>query len=202
MSINGVSASTLNGDRAASSDGVDDFGTADGPQDLPENETFGVAMVVSGTDKTDNSNFIGAIDGSAEFQVIDIDFFDSSNGELFIGLTDNAGNKLQSESTDNVMDGARHLICVNKVADTGIGPVEIYVDDMNVDIATVVNDDGFDHTNYSMGSDMAFFSRSSNGTIVNQKALNMPFIEFNEEPYSPLERQALKRRVDAIPSVP
>jgi hypothetical protein len=198
MSINGVSASTLNGSRTASSDGVDDVGLADGPQDLPENETFGVAMVVAGTDKTDGSVFSGVISSNVVFNLNDTDFDDSSNGEPFLGLEDATNRQLFIESTVDVMDSTAHLFVINKLANSGTGAVEIFVDDMSADTATVVRDQGFSHTDYSASKDMVFFAANIE-SVDNHKAFDTPFIEFNEEPYSQQDRLDLLRRAPGVP---
>jgi hypothetical protein len=198
MSINGVSASTLNGDRAPLSDGVDDVGLADGPQTLPENEKFGVAMVVAGTDKTDNTRFFGVRNPNSAFQLTDADFRDSSNGEPFLILQDSNDDRLTFESTVNIMDSTSHLLVVNKLANSGAGAVKMFIDDMSADTATIEIDQGFSHTDYSVSRDVAFFSRNNVGTIDSFKAFDLPFIEFNEQPYSQQDRLDLKQRAPGL----
>jgi hypothetical protein len=198
MSINGVSASTLNGARAASSDGVDDFGLADGPQDLAQNETFGVAMVIAGTDKTDNTNFFGIREPSPAFQIIDADFSDDKTGQPLLFLDDGTGDRLAIESTVNVMDSNAHLITMNKLANSGAGAVKMFVDDMTTDTATIVFDEGFDHANYTASQSMRFFARANVGDIDAHKAFNTTFIEFNEQPYSQQDRLDLKQRAPGL----
>jgi hypothetical protein len=196
MSINGVSASTLNGARAASSDGVDDFGSANSPEDLPgQSDSFGVAFTVLSNDTTDNSTIFGARDNNGVlFQVTDSNAFDNSNGQPFLGLIDKLGNALLVESTQSITDNAAHLVVINKQADTGPGAAEIFIDDMEVDTAVIRTDGGFSSADYKNTEDMVFFARSLEGTTSDFKSLDTTFIEFKESPYSPLERQALKRR--------
>jgi hypothetical protein len=205
MSIDGVSASTLNGARTASSDGVDDFGTADGPQDLPEQEQFGVAMVINSSDQTDISSVFGATGGQNNFptfSVSDSDALDNATGELRFVLKDNNNNILNVETVGKIYDGQTRLVVINKTANTA-SDISIYVGDMTTQAAVNVNNaEPFDHTNYANTTQMGFFANNKLGSQSGFKALDLPFIEFNEQPYSPLERQALKRRVDAIPSVP
>jgi hypothetical protein len=201
MSITGVSASTLNGDRAASSDGVDDFGLADGPQDLPERETFGVAMVINSTDQTDLSSVCGSTDGANNFpafQVDDSNAADTSTGELRIAIKDNNDNALNVETVGKIYDGQTRLIAINKTADTA-SSISIYVGDMTTQAAVNVNTaQSFDHTNYSNSTQMGFFALDKLGSQVNFKSLDMPFIEFNEKPYSQQDRLDLKQRAPGL----
>jgi hypothetical protein len=199
MSINGVSASTLNGDRAASSDGVDDFGLADGPQQTITQNTYGIAFVVNSSDTTDLTNFMATNGSGGAFNLSDSDFDDGSNGELKLKMDDNNGNDIDVESTQVICDGNTHLICVNKRGDSG-SQIEFYIDDMQNAATTTVhnNDPGFDSQNKNIGADMGFFCVNSQGNQGNFKALDMPFIEFKESPYSSTERQNLKQRVPGL----
>jgi hypothetical protein len=201
MSINGVSASTLNGARAASSDGVDDFGLADGPQDLPQNETFGFSMVINDSTPQDNADVFGAGGGNNNFQVIDTDFNDGTLGELFINLTDGNGNAIAIETKADAIDGDTHLVVFSKRGGS-VSDLTVYIDDMTTPVsADTVANAPFDHTKYSNADDMAFFAENTPSGVRRFNEATLAFVEFNEEPYSPLERQALKRRVDAIPTV-
>jgi hypothetical protein len=201
MSINGVSASTLNGDRAASSDGVDDFGLADAPQDLPEQETFGIAMVINSTDQKDISSVFASTDGANNFptfSVSDSDAADNSTGELRVVLKDNNNNRLNVETAGKIYDGQTRLIVINKAADTASG-ISIFVGDMTTQAAVNVNAaQSFDHTNYSNDTQMGFFANNKLGSQVGFKALDLPFIEFNEKPYSQQDRLDLKQRAPGL----
>jgi hypothetical protein len=201
MSINGVSASTLNGDRAASSDGVDDVGLADGPQDLPENETFGVAMVINSPDPRDLTNVLGSNDGAngfPSFQFSDSNANDNSTGELRVVVKDSNNNTLNVETAGKIYDGQTRLIAINKTANTASG-ISIYVGDMTTQAAVNVNTaQSFDHTNYSNSTQMAFFAINLSGSQAGFKALDLPFIEFNEQPYSQQDRLDLKQRAPGV----
>jgi hypothetical protein len=198
MSINGVSASTLNGDRSSSSDGVDDFAVSDGPQDLPEQETFGIAFVFQSSDTTDGSRWFGISDNNSDdvFNIEDSDTFSGTTGNLILRTKSGSGD-LIVETADQFVDGNTHLVVINKTANTGSGAVEFYVDGQQVNSA-VQKDSGFDNTQYSTNIDMGFFSRNRQTGTQNFKALDMPFIEFNEEPYSSTERQNLKQRAPGL----
>jgi hypothetical protein len=201
MSINGVSASTLNGDRSASADGVDDFGLADGPQDLPEQETFGVAMVINSSDQNDVSTVFASLDGQNNFpafQVDDSDAFDANTGELRVAVKDNNDNQLNVETASKIFDGQTRLIVINKTADTASG-INIYVGDMTTQAAVNVNRaQSFDHTNYTNDTQMGFFTINKLGRQLGFKALDLPFIEFNEKPYSQQDRLDLKQRAPGL----
>jgi hypothetical protein len=198
MSINGVSASTLNGDRAASSDGVDDFTVADGPQNLPENETFGVAMVFNSTDDSTPTAWFGAEDRSDAtfFRFLDSAIINSGSGELLVTLNDGR-NAINVETTTKIADGATHLICVNKTSDA-ITDIDIYVDDMQTPVNVDRTSSGFDHTAYTISSEMGFFARKKQARIGLHKTLDLPFIEFNEQPYSQQDRLDLKQRAPGL----
>jgi hypothetical protein len=201
ISINGASASTLNGDRAASSDGVDDFGVADGPQTLPENESFGVVMVINSSDQTDATAVFDSKDPSDDqFSVADNDFFDGSAGELIFRIRE-SGNALVVETDDVVYDGNTHLICINKNGDDAT-QINIYVDDMTSPTSVTVHNNisGFNSANYSNTADMGFFANNNlaSGAIEGHKAINATFIEFNEQPYSQQDRLDLKQRAPGL----
>jgi hypothetical protein len=198
MSINGVSAGTLNGARAASSDGVDDFGLADGPQDLPEQEQFGLSFVVKSTDARDGTSMLGVIEGpDNEFIIQDSDFSDGSVGELKLRLESPSG-RLRVETVAKLIDSTTHLVCINKTGPSA-SDVEMYADDMSQQLPTTISkDNGFSSSDYAVTSDMGFFAREEVGSITGHKALGLPFIEFNEEPYSQQDRLDLKQRAPGL----
>jgi hypothetical protein len=198
MSISGVSASTLNGARAASSDGVDDFGVADGPQDLPENETFGVAMVFRSADQRDLTTLFSAESSTGVFELTDSDAFDNSTGELRFRLKDNNANTIVTETSDKFFDGDTHLICLNKTGDNATD-VNFYVDDMNSQAKTnEAATQNFNNTAYTNNRDTGFFAANLQGSIARHLDADMPFIEFNEEPYSQQDRLDLKQRAPGL----
>jgi hypothetical protein len=198
MSITGVSASTLNGDRSASADGVDDVGLADGPQDLPENETFGVAMVFNDSSKANSSSFFSVNDNGAVFEVLDSNFRDSSLGELFVTLLDNNGNIISVETTKQFINGQTNIMVLEKLNNTASG-ISIYINDMSSPVSTVNHvSQNFDHNNYSVNLDMGFFARSANSGVDRFNETDISFIEFNEQPYSQQDRLELKQRAPGL----
>jgi hypothetical protein len=200
MSINGVNASTLNGDESASSDGTDDAGIADGPQLLPENNpAFGVAFIFQSSDKTNPSTVFGS---ASAFEIIDSAAFDSSNGQLALVLGDGSSNTIFVEMNVNVCDGVPHLICLNKQSDSG-NDVQFYVDDMSSGAAvskTVHRNQGFNSADYARSglNKMGFFAQNNSSSFSRHKDLNAAFFEFNEEPYNATERQTLKQRAPGL----
>jgi hypothetical protein len=202
MSINGVSASALNGDQAASSDGVDDSGLASspGPESLPENRAFGVAMVFNSTDRS-SSAFFGAIDlsGTSRFELRDDDFGDGSLGEPFLALRDENGNSQFVQTDANLCDGTTRLLIVN-VNSNDAQDINFYTDaSLNSPIPqTIERNEAFDNTNYANSQSMGFFSRAKTGSIAQFKAFSTAFIEFNSQPYSSTERQDLKQRAPGL----
>jgi hypothetical protein len=198
MSINGVSATTLNGARAASSDGVDDFGKANGPQDLPENETFGIAFVVKSSDKSDLSNFMAVRESNGTFEIVDANAFDGSNGQPALDLKDSNNNRLFVEATVDVCDSQAHLVIINKKGD-GAGDIDFFIDNTANTVSDNIEiNDPFDSSDYNVTTQLAFFAGENEGSVDGFKALDIPFIEFNGQPYSQQDRLDLKQRAPGV----
>jgi hypothetical protein len=205
LSVNGLSASTLgpNADKAASADGADDFALStapagDGPESLPNDETFAVATVVKGP-QTDNRNLIGFFDGTNAFELNEKDAFDGSKGEIQLILNDGS-NVLRVESKvseTQAFDRSPHLVVVQKTGPSS-ADVEIYIDDMITDIATVNTAGTFDETAYAANDELAFFAQNNRRSIKNFKQSTVSLFEFNKEAYSPSELQDLKKRAPGI----
>jgi hypothetical protein len=202
MSINGVSASTLNGARAASSDGVDDFALADGPQTLPQNETFGVAFVIQKTSANSVTEALIDVAENSTFELLDLQNFDGSAGEVALLLTDSNGAPLNVEvdtAGTQITDGDTHLVCTNAETSQGASGIDFYVDDMTTpQPTTTINDGGFDNTSYSISEEAGFFARNNDGTTDRFTEFSSSFIEFNEERYSQQERLDLKQRAPGL----
>jgi hypothetical protein len=201
MSINGVSASTLNGNRAGLSDGVDDFGltnnSTDGPQNLAENKTLGVALTFKSSEIPGGRKF-GAEDRSDVFEILTTDFFTGTQGSINFRVRDGARG-LAEGTTTNFNDGVPHLVCINKTANTGSGAVDIYVDDMSTPTSsTTGRDQGFDHSDYNVNQESAFYAGTKDGSIGTFEASTISFFEFNAEPYSQQDRLELKQRAPGV----
>jgi hypothetical protein len=197
MSINGVSASTLNGARAASSDGVDDFGTVPSGtvETLPEQEQFAVAMVFK-TDTDTVTNHIFGLNGTdGFFGVADFRFTDGSPHEISFIVQDSSGTSMSVNTVSKFFnDNTTHLCVINKRGNNANTDVEIYVDSMTQTQTLDVVANGFDHTLYSLSGDMGFFAENTPNGIEDEMNIDLPFIEFNEQPYSQQDRLDLQQR--------
>jgi hypothetical protein len=197
MSINGPSASTLNGDRAASSDGVDDFGLADGPATLPNRASFSIAMTVQTTDTT-TSRFFGELDNASDFSRFSINI--PNSGEFRIVFADDAPNVIAAKTLTGIADGNAHLVVVNVPDPTDASSIEFFIDDMvNPQTTTVIRNENFQPGNYSANGDLGFFAQNSTGSQINNfRNMTAGLFEFNTEPYSSTERQNLKQRAPGL----
>jgi len=195
MTVSGLTSSTFAGGLSSvASDGVDDFGTADGPQDLPQNETFGLGFTLQGTDKTDGSDWMFLKDGNNRFNISDSDFFDGSVGEILFQVSDSNNNRLRVETNTDVMDGSAHTIIINKNGNDA-SDIDIYIDDMTTPVTTNIrNNMAFNHTNYSPTLELGFFARNGDGTITNHKSFDTNIWEFNSAPYNLTQRSDFKTR--------
>jgi hypothetical protein len=199
MSINGVSASTLNGDRAASSDGVDDLGLADGPQVVAENPQFALSFVYRGTDSQDFTDWLFSEDSQSLLGLNDTDAFDNSTGELLFDMRDSNGNRISVESSPAITDGNIHLIVINCDSTQGASGVDVYIDDMDSPVSdTHINDSGFKASQYSNSVPMGFFCRNVGGSKKAFKSYETSFIEFNGGLYSQQDRLNLKQRAPGL----
>jgi hypothetical protein len=198
MSINGASATTLNGARAALTDSVDDFGLADGPQTLPENETFGFSVVINDATPQDGTDVFGVGGAGSNFQVIDTDFADGSLGEFFISLDDANNNTIAIETNVGVIDGETHLVVFSKRGNSA-SDLTVYIDDMTTPVSTRTEfNQPFDHTAYSNADDMAFFAENTPSGVRRFNEGTFAFFEFNSDPYSQQDRLDLKQRASGL----
>jgi len=193
MSVSGLNSSTFNnGDPSVFSPGSGQFGLANGPQNLPEKQTFGVGFTVEGTDNTGPTRWFGSRDSGGQFVVNDSDFFDGSNGELLVQFTDANNNNLTVETNQQIMDGVRHTVIINKNGNSA-NDIDIYFDDMTTPVSFVIRaNDAFDHTNYLNNQDMAFFALNNIGNNTGFKSYDTNVFEFNEQPYTQSERGTFK----------
>jgi hypothetical protein len=196
MSINGVSPSTLNGDRAASSDGVDDVGVALGPESIvSQSSSFGIAIVFRSSSPKDITAWGGTADSNrSAFLIQDEDRLDRSLGEMKVFLRDSNKGALDVELANSVCDGNVHLIVINKTSDSNI---DFYVDDMSSVAPTQTVTNGFDHTAFSVSNPFNFFTVKEGG-FSRFKSLSASLFEFKESPYSQQDRLDLKQRAPGV----
>jgi hypothetical protein len=159
-------------------------------------------MVFRSTDQRDLTTLFSAESSTGVFELIDSDAFDNSTGELRLRLKDDNGKTIVTETSDKFLDGDTHLLCLNKTGNNATD-VNFYVDSMTSQVNT--NEPAtqrFNNTAYTNNRDTGFFAANVQGSIVRHQDADIAFIEFNEQPYSQQDRLDLKRRVDAIPTVP
>jgi hypothetical protein len=198
MTVNGLSPSTVNGDRGASADGIDDVALSSGPETTPgESPEFGVAMVFRSTDTADGLRWFGVEDGNSNFTIRQSDFFQPTLGQLLFLLNDANGDTLAAETQGVFVDGDAHAVIINKVANSGSQAIRFYIDGQLVP-SSVVIDSGFDDSAYSVGLDMGFSALNAPNGIFGHMDIELPFIEFNSDPYSQQDRLDLLRRAPGL----
>ncbi|MFD1570151.1 hypothetical protein [Halorubrum laminariae] len=192
MSANGLSSSTFsNGVKSVAGNGSDDYGLANGPETIPENETFGVAFTVETADKTDLSTWFASTDGSGCFALYQDDAV-GRLGEPNVLVRDGNGNELKVACKTGIVDGDVHLVVINKRGNSA-SEIDFYVDDMtNETSQNNRRDQGFDHTKYSVTAGMSFYAENSFGSIRRHMNYHAGFFEFRDEPYGESERKALR----------
>lgn len=191
MSVNGMTADTFaNGEESVLGQ-TDDYGLADGPQSLPNNQDFGVAMTLQYSDVNDLELWAGSSDGSNDFRIHTSDVDTGSVGGIGMQLGDNNSNRNRIQTDATFDDGAVHAVVINKIGNTATD-WNIYVDDMGdgSDKSTTTNDQGFDHTNYSNTVSMGFYDNNENGTLKSRNIdSHVGVFEFKSSTYSQTERE-------------
>jgi hypothetical protein len=201
MSINGVSASALNGARAASSDGVDDFGVAgsatNGPHRLPNEATHGFAFTFLRT-STAAKDLFGSSGRDSIFLVRDRD----GNGQIQVSYRDSGGGNFKAvdaKTTKSFSDGQLHLCCINKQSENDANDIFIYIDDMQTPKqTTTVFNKNFQTSDYISDEPLAFFAFTDEGNLNDFHNFSSTFFEFNEQPYSQQDRLELKQRAPGL----
>jgi len=187
--IGGTSTTTFSNNQVAvEGDGNDDGVTADGPEQLPTNTTFGVAVTAQFT-STSNDIF-GAVDGSGNVA----DFRLSGNLEFLVRDRVN-GNALKvTTGTNEFADGNPHAIVINKRSNDA-NDIEFYVDDMSTDISAVATNKAFSTSDYANDGSMGYFARAKdNGSLERHRNVKCGVFEWNTEPYSQSERDGFVSR--------
>lgn len=191
MSITGLTSSTFsNGEDSVFGDGTDDHGLADGPENIPSSESFGVAFTTQYSNVTSDGYWCGVRDGNAELFVRTS--ASGTDGGLEFTLSDNNGNALNIQSDNAFDDGTPKAVVMNKTGNRA-SDMDIYVSDMSngAQIATTTADDqAFDHTNYSSAVSMGFYDVYIDGSFIDANLeAEVGVIEFNSDAYSEQERQ-------------
>jgi len=196
MTVNGMVASTLsNGEDSISGDGTDDFGQANGPEDLPENETFGIALIFSFPSTVNLDTLLGVDeDGTFDNSRIELRDGGNPNGTIFFSISDDNDNSISLKTTSAFADGSPHALIINKLGNSA-SDIDFYVDNMSTAQSTnILSNNNFDHLSYSQTTDLSFFARNVGGTKDLFFSGDVGIFEFNSEPYTQAERDGFLSR--------
>jgi len=186
MTVNGMSASTFsNGEDSVFGDGTDDYGLAPGPELIPQNETFGVAMTCQFSGQSTTEFWFGVEDGNAtgRFQLR------SGSGEFQLILSDDAGDTLFVETNSAYDDGTPKAVIINKTGSSA-ADINFYVDDMSAAVSKTINtDQAFTPGAYTPAFDLGFWCRNDNGSQDLFIEGHAGIFEFNSAPYTQTERE-------------
>ena len=191
MSVNGLSESTFSNNVASVfGDGIDDYGAADGPQDMWEYETLGVAFTIEYSNLDQFDRVLGSgIGGESRVSIRGGD-----SGAINHRIIDDNDNRIEVETSSTFDDGNAHLFVINKLGDNADDLV-FYVDDMeNEESLSIETDSGFNHENYSNPFELFFWAFNSSGDPGNYGEFDAGIFEFNSEPYTESERDGLLSR--------
>ena len=168
-------------------------GSADGPQNLPENESFGIAITAGFNSVTSTVYLTGSKDSNADC------FVRSGSGEITARFADNDSNVLAVETDSDFDDGTVRPIIINKNSDSA-SDINIFVGDMETPKATTITqDEPFNHENYSNSVEQGFWDLFFDGSFNDQQMDAMVgCFEFNSEPYDQSDRESF---VDRRPEV-
>jgi hypothetical protein len=196
MRVNGISSSSFSNDNVSVyANGSSDFGIVNGPQSLPGNESFGIALTTQYVRVADITSWIGVDDGNNRFLIQqDDDAENATAGNIGLDLIDSNDNQIRLSTQDTFNDGVPHSVIINKHLDDVSG-VEIYVDDMlNAKPTATSFNSGFNHSNFNVERDLAFFARNNQGSIGANLEGHVGAFEFNSKPYSESERMDFAHR--------
>jgi hypothetical protein len=194
MSVNGPTKTTLGSAAAVDADGGTDFAVASGPETVPSNPQFSVALTFQSSDLTDSSFIFGSGFNPSSFRLVDKNQRDNSLGEINFVVIDQNRDGIEIETNNVFVDGNTHLLVINADTTLGASGVDFYIDDMLTPVATTTfRDEGFDNQSYNPSADMTFFTDDANEAS-RTKALKAGLFEFNTDLYSQTERELLKAR--------
>jgi hypothetical protein len=189
MSTTGAVEDSLNQEPGVFSDGVDDFGQADNPEQVPQNAEFAIALTFQSTDTSDFGHWFGSFASTQRFRMIDI----NGNGRPTLDIIDSNDNQRAVQLGTNVNDGNVNLLVIN--SDTAAPSTEFYLNDMeNAAPKNVRTNKPFDNSAYNNGRDMGFFGLNLKGSPDLRKSLTVGLFEFNGALYTEEERKNLKLR--------
>jgi hypothetical protein len=190
MRVNGISSSSFSNDNVSVyANGSSDFGIVNGPQSLPGNESFGIALTTQYVRAADITSWIGVDDGNNRFLIQQDDSADNATaGNIGLDLIDGNDNQIRLATQDTFNDGKSHCVIINKYFNDDSG-VDIYVDDMaDAKPTSTSSNSGFDHSNFNAKRDLAFFARNNRGSISDALEAHVGAFEFNSKSYTESER--------------
>lgn len=179
---------TIGGENGAEGDGTDDYGSADGPENLLENETWGVAFTTRFASIGTFEMWAGQRDGDGNnaFQIADNG---DGEGRIELDILDGNGDQLTVHTDSRFDDDTEHAVIINKGGNSA-SDIEIYVDDMTSQTSTTTeNDQGFDHSAYSAAQNQAFWARDTDGSLGNYANVACGVFEFWDSPLSQSDRE-------------
>jgi hypothetical protein len=185
MSISGLTSSTFsNGEDSVAGDGAS-HGEAD-ITDLGSQTQFGIAFTAEYSNISSTGFFLGQNDGGVNFTV------ETASGEVGLRINDGSNN-IDAVSTDQYDDGSVHAIVINKTGNSA-SDIQIYVDDMANNVATVSISGTINPASYSNARPFYFFARNDDGSESGAIDADMGTIETNSSPYSLSERESFVSR--------
>lgn len=190
MSIDGgLTTTTIKNETFVTGDGTDDAGTSSADV-LGNRNQFGIAYTIN-TASADVGDY-DVIAGLSDSGFNDVVRLRVVNDNAEFDWRSGGSNDVLVEG-DTIADGATHAVVINKTGNSS-SDIEIYVDDMNTDTATVVQSITADPTNWSYSGDWGFWAENINGSLEDYINADIGTIEFNTEPYSQTEREKFVSR--------
>jgi len=180
---------TIGGESGAEGDGTDGYGSADGPQTIPQNQSMAIAFTYQASGLGGLDTYMGSEDGSTTNRLRIYTGQSGTAGDIQIDLSDGNDNFLRVYTNNQYDDGTPHAVVINKTGNNA-SDISIYVDDMTTPVSdTDALNEAFDNTAYSNTQALAAWAWSASGSI--QDYINSIYgvLEFNSAEYSESERQ-------------
>lgn len=187
ISINGASVTTLNGKRAASGDGVDDFGKATIPRvgNLQKSAVeFSMQTTSSGNGIPFGVNNSPSTGGTVTFNPsLNFDAnFNQDPGNINIQLSDGTDLiRFAATTSPNLNDGDVHKVSIVFV-DTASNDVRLIIDGSQVNITFSAASGPQNFGNLS--DDFGFFARTDGGTPSDFSEISFGIFRFHDRPIS------------------
>ena len=191
MSVVGLSASngTVEG-------GQGDHGLSNIANIIGQRESWGIATTIAVNWDSDIDHAIAVRDGS-RFDILNSR---ENSGSLGIFIGDDDGNQLSIDGSTNVDDGDIRPVVINKFGNSA-DQMELFIGDMSDgdDESTVNLDNDFNHENFNVVEDLAFYARNDGGSIEREpENMKMGVFEIKENPFDESERESFVSRRDEV----